>query len=163
MLEIPVDFGKKIKGYPIFGAHKTWRGLICGTVAGIIVVWLQVWLYQFPFVQEISILDYTAINFRGEGIKGRWMASTFFGLLISFGAVFGDLLFAFFKRRQEIPPGKPWIPFDQINYVVGAFLFLNPFLEIEISYWLGILVLTFLLHLTFNYVGYRLGLSRAKL
>jgi len=86
-----------------------------------------------------------------------------FGFLISFGAIFGDLFFAFLKRRQRIQPGAPWIPFDQINYVVGTFLFLTPYLRIDIIYWITILVLTFLLHLVFNYIGYRLGLSRAKL
>lgn len=150
-LEKPVDFRKKIKEIPIFGSHKTWRGLISGIIVGILVVFLQSHLYRFPFFQKISLLNYSKINI------------LFFGFLISSGALFGDLLFAFFKRRQEISPGQPWIPFDQINYVVGAFLFLTPFFKIDIIHWLIILFSTFFLHLLGNYIGYCLGLSRAKL
>lgn len=151
VLEKPVDFGKKLKEIPIFGGHKTWRGLIFGTTVGILVVFLQSLLYRFPFFQKISLLDYSKINI------------LFFGFLISFGALFGDLLFAFLKRRQKIPPGQPWIPFDQINYVVGAFLFLAPLFKVDTIHWLIILFLTFFLHLLGNYIGYCLGLSRAKL
>ena len=114
-LEVPVDFNKKINGYPIFGNHKTWRGLICGTVAGMIMAIFQQYLYQFEYIQKISLFNYQEINI------------FLFGFLISFGAVFGDLLFAFLKRRQNIEPGKPWIPFDQLNFVIGSFLLLTPF------------------------------------
>jgi len=150
-LEVPVDFGKKIKGHSILGSHKTWRGVISAMVMGLLTVYLQRWLYQFPLIKNNSLVNYDKISI------------FIFGFLISFGAIFGDLFFAFLKRRQRIQPGAPWIPFDQINYVVGTFLFLTPYLRIDIIYWITILVLTFLLHLVFNYIGYRLGLSRAKL
>jgi CDP-2,3-bis-(O-geranylgeranyl)-sn-glycerol synthase len=149
-LEVPLDFGRKIKGYPIFGNHKTWRGLICGTVIGILVIFLQFWLYQFPFIKKISFFDYTSINI------------LFFGFLISLGAVFGDLLFAFLKRRQNIKPGKSWVPFDQINYVIGAFLFLTPFLRLDPIIWLTILVLTPILHILANHIAYFAGWQKNR-
>jgi CDP-2,3-bis-(O-geranylgeranyl)-sn-glycerol synthase len=144
-LNIPVDFDKSLNGYPIFGTHKTWRGLICGTIIGMLVAILQRWFYQFECIKEISFLNYQEINI------------FLFGFLISFGAIFGDLLFAFFKRRQNIQPGEPWIPFDQINYVIGAFLILTPFFKLPISVWFTILILTFFLHILGNHLGYWLG------
>jgi CDP-2,3-bis-(O-geranylgeranyl)-sn-glycerol synthase len=31
----------------------------------------------------------------------------------------GDAVKSFLKRRAGIRPGRPWIPFDQIDFVVG--------------------------------------------
>jgi len=149
-LEKPVDFGKNSWGQPVLGSHKTWRGVILGIIVGISVTKLQVWLYRFPFIKEISFFDYYKINF------------LVFGLLISGGAIFGDLFFAFIKRRLKLKPGTPFLPFDQTNYVIGAFLFLTPFLKIGIHIWITIFVLTFFLHIIVNRIGYYLNLHKAK-
>lgn len=149
-IEKPVDFGRKLNGLPLLGSHKTWRGVVCGTIAGMLTVWLQSLLFKTSFFKEISLLNYQEINI------------FLFGFLISFGAIFGDLLFAFFKRRQKIISGALWIPFDQVNYVIGAFLFLTPFFKIELNFWIGLIVLTFFLHIFVNHLGYWLGLQKNK-
>ena len=149
-LRVPVDFGKKINGYRIFGDHKTWRGLISGTLTGTAIAILQLYLYNVPYFEKISLIDYKEVNI------------LLFGFLISFGAIFGDILFAFFKRRKNIKPGSPWIPFDQINFVIGSFLLLSPFIKIEIGMWLIIFILTFFLHIIVNHIGYFLGLQKNK-
>ena len=149
-LERPADFNKNFLGQPILGSHKTWRGAILGIIVGIFFVKFQVWLYRVPLIKEISFFDYSKINF------------LVFGFLISGGAVFGDLLFAFIKRRLRLKPGTPFLPFDQTNYVVGAFLFLIPFLKIDIFVWITIFILTFFLHIIFNRIGYFLKLHPAK-
>jgi len=146
----PIDFGKKFKGFPILGSHKTWRGPILGPVAGILIVILQSQLYKFPFIKEISLLDYGQINI------------FLFGFLISLGAVCGDLCFAFIKRRLKLEPGARFLPFDQINYVIGAALFLAPFFEISIKVWIILFILTPLLHVIATQIGFILGLSRSK-
>lgn len=163
-LDSPVDFGRTFFGQPIFGSHKTWRGTIFGIIIGILVVLIQYFLYQSLFIKRISLIDYQKINL------------LLFGFLISFGAVFGDLIFAFIKRRLRIKPGAPFIPFDQINYVIGTIIFLTPFFKafkIEMincywsfcdwwEVWLTIFILTFILHIIFNRLGYFLKISRAK-
>lgn len=149
-LYAPIDFGKTFRGKPIFGGHKTWRGLILGTLVGMSVVWLQFFLYKFPFFQEISFLDYSKINI------------LFFGFLISFGAVFGDILFSFFKRRLNLRPGQRWLPFDQIDYIIGSFLFLTPFFDIFPAIWIVLLFFTFFLHIIVNRIGYYLKISESK-
>ena len=45
------------------------------------------------------------------------------GLLFATGAIGGDLLFAFIKRRLGIPPGKPLILWDQVGFIMMAILF----------------------------------------
>jgi CDP-2,3-bis-(O-geranylgeranyl)-sn-glycerol synthase len=149
-LEASIDFNKTINGYPIFGSHKTWRGLICGVITGMLIAIFQRWFYQFEWIQEISFFDYREINI------------FLFGFLIAFGAIFGDFLFAFFKRCQNIKPGKPWVPFDQINYVVGSFLTLTPFFKLPVLAWLTILILTFFLHILGNHLGYWFGWQKNR-
>jgi len=149
-LDKPVDFGKKFLGQPIFGKNKSWRGVIFGILVGFLVALIQGCLYQFLIIKKISILDYHQINL------------FLFGFLISFGAVFGDLLFSFIKRRLKLEPGARFLPFDQTNYVIGAAIFLTPFFKINILVWITIFVLTFFLHIIVNRIGYLLKLHQAK-
>ena len=149
-LDKRVDFGKNFSGQPILGSHKTWRGVIFGIIFGILAVGLQYWLYQFSFIREISFLNYKEINILA------------FGALMSFGAVFGDLFFAFIKRRLKIEPGQRFLPFDQTNYVIGAAIFLAPFLGFDILIWTTIFVFTFFLHIIINRIGYIWNLHQAE-
>ena len=149
-LAIPVDFNRSFQGKRILGSHKTWRGVVSGLLVGISAVYIQLWLYQFSFIKEISLFDYSQINI------------ILFAFLLAGGAVFGDLLFSFFKRRIALAPGEKWLPFDQTDYVIGAYLFLIPFLILELKVWLTIFVATFFLHIVFNRMGYWLGLHNSK-
>lgn len=149
-LDREVDFGKKILSQPILGSHKRWRGVIFGILTGMLAALIQKWLFQFMAVREISLIDYQKINI------------LLFGFLISAGAVFGDLLFAFIKRRLEMEPGTRFMPFDQTNYIIGAALFLTPFFKIDILVWLILFILTFLLHIIFNRLGYYLNIHQAR-
>lgn len=147
----PIDFGKKYQGFPIFGPHKTWRGIILGTIVGILVTWIQRLLFKFNFFQKISFFNYQEINV------------FFLGFLLSFGALLGDLISSFFKRRRGILPGKPWIPFDQISFIIGSFFLVNPFFKIQILAWVSILILSFFLHLITNRIGFWLKISDSKI
>lgn len=146
----PVDFNKKLFGEPILGSHKTWRGIIFGLIVGMLITFLQFWLYRFSQIRTISFLDYSKINI------------LVFGFLISSGAVFGDLLFSFLKRRLRMKPGARFLPFDQTDYVIGAYLFLTPYFKIDILIWITLFILTFFLHIIFNRLGYYLKLHKAK-
>ena len=148
----PIDAGKIFRGIPIFGAHKTWRGVILGTLVGILIAFLQRLLFKFNFFENISFLNYQEINV------------FFLGFLIAFGALMGDMISSFFKRRQNIEPGKSWIPLDQISFVIGAFIFVYPFFrEIPLLAWILNLILTFFLHIIVNRIGFWLKISASKI
>ncbi len=151
-LDKPVDFNKKFIGKPFLGSHKTWRGVILGITVGILVAYLQSLLYRFPLIQEISFFDYQQENI------------FLFGFLITGGAVFGDLTFAFLKRRLGLRPGTKFLPFDQTNYVIGAAIFfsLTPSFEIDILVWPTLFILSFFLHILVNRIGYHLKLHQTK-
>lgn len=140
-----IDFNKTIGGKRIFGDHKTWRGLFSGIVVALLVVYLQSILYQFNFFHNISLIDY-----KSESIF-------IFGILLGFGALFGDIVKSFFKRRVGIKSGGSWPIFDQLDFVVGALLFVA---IIYIPTWQHILILilfTPFLHWLTNVIGYKLG------
>ena len=147
----PIDFGKNFKGKQIFGSHKTWRGMISGIVLGILISHFQKFLFQFSFFQKISFLNYQKLDV------------FFLGFLLSLGALSGDLISSFFKRRQSIKPGNPWIPFDQISFVIGAFFFTFFFFPILTSAYFLILFLSFFLHIIGNRLGFWLKISDSKI
>jgi len=151
-LNKPIDFNKKFNNEPVLGTHKTWRGAISGIIVGILIVYIQKFLYKFVWIQEISFFNYKEINI------------LFLGLLLSGSAVFGDLLFAFVKRRLKLKPGTKFLPFDQTNYVIGAYIFfsLTSFLKIDNLVWIILLISTFFLHIIVNRIGYYLRLHKAK-
>jgi len=39
---------------------------------------------------------------------------------LCFGALLGDMMESFFKRRIGRDRGQDWIPFDQLDFIVGA-------------------------------------------
>lgn len=145
----PIDFKKKLNGKPILGSHKTWRGVLFAVVAGTLVFYIQKLLYIYPFFQKISLVDYSQY-------------SILLGFLMGFGAIFGDSAKSFFKRRLGIKPGGRWIPFDQLDYVVGALLFGA---ILYIPSWQAILIIfvaSFFLHIISNHIAYYTGIKKVK-
>lgn len=146
----PVDGGRVFRGQKIFGEHKTWRGFFVGVAAAILVAWLQSYLYLIPVFKGFSLINYSKTNF------------LFLGFLFGFGALFGDLVKSFFKRRAGFAPGAPWVPFDQIDFVFSALVFISP---IFIPSWRGILtiiLITPLLHILTNRIGFLLKIKSTK-
>lgn len=70
------------------------------------------------------------------------------------GAVLGDHVKSFFKRRQGIQPGDLWWPWDRVDYVFGG---LTALLLVG-AYWdMAGAVLMVMLALAINPIGNRLG------
>lgn len=149
-LNTPIDFGKTLGGKPVFGRNKTWRGFLFGILIGILVFWLQKYLYNLEPIKKISFFDYNQYNF-------------LLGFLFGFGAVFGDLVKSFFKRRFDILPGQSWIPFDQIDYTIGAFLFAGLIYFPGWKIFFYTILIGFLLHMLCNLIAYLLKLQKNKL
>lgn len=146
-LAYPVDFNKKIGGEPIFGKNKTWRGIIAATLTGVLFFWFQKSLVDIPWFHSLSIIDYKT-------------SSLWFGFLFGLGAIIGDLVKSFFKRRFKIPPGVSWFPFDQIDYVIGALVFLAPLYFPGWKFSIGLILVGIGLHLLSNVLGHLLKLRK---
>lgn len=140
----PLDFGKSRDGRRLLGDNKTFRGLIFGVLLAMLVIYLQ------SLVNFETIINYSAVNI------------LLLGFLMGFGAIFGDSVKSYFKRRRGIKSGKSWLVFDQIDWILGAIVFVNLYV------WLGwkvnfiSLVLFALLHPVVNYVGYLLKIKKNR-
>ncbi len=129
----PMDFGKNfLDGKRVFGKNKTFRGFFFGLAIGMIVGAVETVIFGYPII---------------------------FGLVSSLGALFGDLIGAFLKRRLDIAPGGLLPVVDQIDFVIGAIIFS---LFLGMVFWelaIAVLIITPPIHLFTNYMAYRLRLK----
>jgi len=136
----PVDFGLSFRGKRVLGANKTWRGIVSGVIIAGIAGFVMSRIY-WP-------AEFNAI---------QW------SLLIGFGAMVGDSVKSFFKRQVGVKPGKSWIPFDQIDYTIGALVFGSLVFFPGWSLSIQIVLISAIGHVIVNLVGYHFGINSAKL
>ena len=144
-LKQPLDFGCSFRGKRITGSNKTYRGLAVGILAALLVVWGEKTLY--PIMSGYSLIDYAAVN---PWLLGLWMGA---------GALLGDALKSFFKRQLNIPPGARWIPFDQIDWILGTIFVLAWYVQFSFPVVAGAIVLMGALHVVVNYLGVLIGIK----
>ena len=84
------------------------------------------------------------------------------GLRFGVGAMAGDSAKSFFKRRRGVPPGQPWLPFDQIDFVLGALILVAPYSTLGLGDVVLVLGLSFGGHIAVNHAAYCLGLRDVK-
>lgn len=150
ILGAPMDFGMTFRGKRILGDHKTIRGLLVAPLAGGVCFWAQQQLGAFAWAQSMSLFDYEQM-------------SVGFGALLGLGAVLGDAVKSFFKRQLDIAPGQPWIPFDQIDFTVGAMLLIQPVYPPPLVIVGLVILLGLALHPLMNLLGFSLKLQANKL
>lgn len=125
----------------LLGAHKTVLGIVVGVVAALLATALQAWLAA-PW----SLVDYH-----------RW---PWLGFAFGIGALGGDALKSLLKRRLGMAPGQRWVPFDQLDFVVGSLLLAGPAAHLSWLDALQVLVISFLGDLMVNRLAWRLGIKR---
>jgi CDP-2,3-bis-(O-geranylgeranyl)-sn-glycerol synthase len=144
----PIDFDRTVNNKPIFGSHKTWRGLLAAICAGAIVFAIQLFLvHHFQTIQ----------NFVGH--RHYELLPYYVGGLMGFGAIAGDALESFAKRQAGHKPGKSLLFFDQIDYIIGSVIVTLPFIRLATVEYIYIFVVWFSIHLLASYGGYKVGLK----
>jgi CDP-2,3-bis-(O-geranylgeranyl)-sn-glycerol synthase len=155
----PMDFGRiwPRDGRRVLGTSKTWSGLLFGGFVGIPFCLLEAWLILLapPNLALVPVLAPTVL------------AAVPLAALLTFGAMTGDALGSFIKRRLGRPSGGRAILLDQMPFVlvpIGIGLLVYPALFLEVfGNWaavLWLLVYTLGLHAAFNWVGFKLGLKK---
>jgi len=146
----PIDGGRTWREHRIFGAHKTWRGIISGIVVATFLLWIQQLLYiHVGWTHVFSAqVDYSALPV------------LLLGPLFAIGALGGDAIESFFKRAKGIKSGGSWVPFDQLDYIIGSILISLFFVILTPVQYVWIIVIWFVMHLIASYVGYKLGLKK---
>lgn len=125
------------------GSHKTVLGFAAGILGAVLVTWLQARLDW-----DGAIVDYDG-----------WLD---LGARMGAGAMLGDSVKSFFKRRRRVAPGGTWIPFDQLDFVVGALVLVWPRTALAWTDVAIVVPLSFAGHIVVNHIGYWLGVRDAK-
>ncbi|WP_458186500.1 CDP-2,3-bis-(O-geranylgeranyl)-sn-glycerol synthase [Haladaptatus sp. NG-WS-4] len=147
----PIDGGRTWNGKRVLGDGKTWRGTVAGITTGAVLA-----------------LGLNAVRSSVEPTLGVTLPDTFpvaVVLAMPAGAMFGDIVASFLKRRTGRARGASFPGVDQLDFVVMALLltalaapdwtldtFTVPVLAV-------VVVVTPLLHLATNVIAYALGLK----
>lgn len=150
----PIDRGRVLRdGHPLFGAGKTWEGFAIGFVAGASVGVLQ---YATAPMLLVLIEQYL---FLPDQLRPVALLCVPQVLLVALGALLGDVLGAFIKRRLNIPRGRPAPVVDQLAFLSVAILLgmvANPLPLVLVGF---LLLVTPAIHLLANAIAYLLGLK----
>jgi len=134
----PIDRGREfVDGRRILGTNKTMKGFAYGLLLG-------------------------GMASLGEAILFRNYMLLPAGILVSLGALLGDLFGAFVKRRLDIPPGHPLPIVDQLDFILGALVLASPLLNVTVGAVLILAMATVPIHLLSNAVAYMLRLKKRR-
>jgi CDP-2,3-bis-(O-geranylgeranyl)-sn-glycerol synthase len=148
-LNIPIDYGKKLKGNDLFGRSKTWRGLIGGILTAVIIAIIQFLLFI-----------YGGSDFKNWYIfTGSLMQFIILGFFMGVGEGLGDTIKSFFKRRLGKKSGDAFFPFDQMSFLGALFLSFLIFIPPN-EYILAIVIFSPAIPVFANLIAYKAGLKK---
>lgn len=147
----PIDRGLEWRGHRLLGDGKTWRGTIAGVFAGVFVALLL-----------------NGVNPAARDLVGIDLPLFSLGIIAAFptGAMLGDIAASFLKRRTGRARGNAFPVVDQLDFVVMALLVavaIDPHWMRDVftlSLLVVVLVVTPILHVGTNVIGYHFGLKR---
>jgi CDP-2,3-bis-(O-geranylgeranyl)-sn-glycerol synthase len=155
----PLDLGRvwTRDGRRVFGPSKSWSGFLFAGFVAMPICLLEAWLILLapPNLQLVPVLAPTVL------------AAVPLAAILTFGAMTGDALGSFVKRRIGRESGTRTVLLDQLPFVLvpiaiglGVYpgLFLSVFGHWEAVLWL--LVYTLGLHVLFNWIGFKVGLKK---
>ena len=125
----------------LLGSHKSLVGFVAGVATAVLTAGLQAQLMP----KSLALVDYR-----------QWFPV---GLALGFGAMSGDCAKSAIKRRRGKPPGSRWMPFDQLDFIVGALVFIAPVARLGWPEMVGVLVFTFVADIAVNQLAFRLGIK----
>jgi CDP-2,3-bis-(O-geranylgeranyl)-sn-glycerol synthase len=150
----PIDGGRTWGGARLLGDGKTWRGTAAGVVAGVALGLLQNALVRRDVVPTVGEASVGVVTFPLAAL-----------VALAAGAMLGDILASFAKRRIGQERGAAVPGLDQLDFVVvslglTAVVATGWFVD---TFWVAplvvVLVATPLLHVSTNYVAFRAGLK----
>lgn len=125
------------------GSHKTVVGFFLGIAAAILIALFQ-----------------SRIHWQGDLVSyEQWFL---LGLASGCGAMIGDSLKSFVKRRLKIAPGQSWIPADQLDFVLGGLLALSFWVRLGWLDVIMILTVSFVGDIIINHLSFHLGIRNTR-
>jgi len=149
-LDFPMDLGRKWRGQPVLGPHKTVRGFVAGIVLAIIVAFLQKQLYEADLLRSWALINYEA----------QWLN---LGFWMGLGGVVGDSVKSLVKRRLSVKSGGRFMPWDQIDWILGMLVFTSIFVtSLPWQIWIWCFIIGFAGHILIRHIAYWLKINREK-
>jgi hypothetical protein len=152
-----VDGGALIRGKPVFGANKTYRGTVAMSLGTALGFALQaLWLHNYESVRGLELFEYAPAK------------AIIIGALVGFAASLSELPNSFIKRRLEIAPGATaggpvnlvFYILDQADFLVGAWIVLAFVVEITVWRVFYSFIFLFVTHQVISFLGYLLGMRK---
>lgn len=134
----------------IFGKNKTIRGFLTGVMTGALSG-IALYFCRYIFINLLP--NYTTLYNLYSSI---WKA-LFIGWLLGTGAMLGDVVKSFIKRRLGKKPGVMFQPWDGIDYMIGAMTIIYPWYSVSLSGGIFLLIIWPLLSLAMNTLAYQIG------
>lgn len=149
---LPLDFGKSdSEGNRWIGDGVTWRGLIAGTIVGTVTGAIQGIIAPYIIQTFGQYITTPIVTNLPEGIV--------IGFLLGFGALLGDAIGSFLKRRLGIGRGNPAPFLDQLDFIVVALIMVSFVVKLNLLVIVLAIILTLFFHLLTNTCAYLLGLK----
>ena len=144
----PLDRGYRLGDDRLLGESKTIRGLVVAILFGSLTAFFQYTVQEEGIFQAIALYHLpTAVS------------AAVWGAVLGLAALLGDLIKSFFKRRLHIQPGRPWIPWDQIDVVLGVFIFASWMYPLPLSHLFFSLIIILLLMFCVSTLGVQLKIK----
>ncbi|MHA1576539.1 MAG: CDP-2,3-bis-(O-geranylgeranyl)-sn-glycerol synthase [Candidatus Thorarchaeota archaeon] len=150
-----IDGGRFYRdGRRILGDGKTIRGFIVGVIFGVLTGFGQ--MLAAPYLHPI-LAQFVTITPEMEMILYMQMPVV---VLLSVGALTGDIVGSFIKRRVDIKSGNPSPFMDQLGFIIMAMIFVYPIIQPGPIYVVILILITLGIHWISNALGYLLGLKK---
>ncbi len=144
----PIDGGRMYRGNPLFGKGKSWEGLLFGSFVGIVIALVEMWAYPFlPW--ELSPVGLTIVSM-----------GPVLGFLLGFGALIGDVVGSFIKRRLNLKRGRPAPVLDQNDFVLGSLGFAALAVMVKWQWVVLLVIITPVFHFIANIIAYFLKVKK---
>ena len=151
----PIDGGRILSdGHRLFGDGKTIRGFFVGVFFGPLTGIGQI--IAAPYLSPLMEM-YVTVTPEMQHVLYMTLPAAF---LLSVGALLGDLVGSFLKRRINVKSGNPSPVLDQIGFILMALILASPFLQPSAGYVVVIIFITLGIHWISNALGYVLGLKK---
>ncbi len=151
----PIDGGRIFRdGNRILGDGKSVRGFIVGVFFGTLVGVGQ--FIAAPYLRPI-LAQFVTVTPEMDSVLFISIPAAF---LLSFGALTGDLVGSFIKRRVNVKSGDPSPFLDQLGFIIMALIFVFPLMVPDSIFVITLILTTLGIHWLSNALGYLLGLKK---
>ncbi|WP_455143793.1 CDP-2,3-bis-(O-geranylgeranyl)-sn-glycerol synthase [Candidatus Hodarchaeum mangrovi] len=163
LFNCPIDRGRLwLDNKRILGDGKTIRGFIGGVLAGILTSMAILYFSQLISINlyYLTIINHMVIKFFNGNI---YTVSALIGFLLGFGALSGDIIGSFIKRRSGLKRGESFMFMDQLGFLITSILFVSIVVPIPLTWLIFLVPITLFLHISLNLISHYVGLQEARL